>query len=136
MKQKPTAAIDLGLNPIHLGLGATAVVQPDFDGEMSWYQGYGERHRSDGAEGRLVAMHAFSSSWTSWECHPRGHEVVIVTAGRIVMIQEVDGAEVRTEVSAGQAVVNEPGVWHTTDVLEPGSAIFITAGEGTEHRPR
>ena len=26
--------------------------------------------------------------------------------------------------------------WHTADVHEPGSALFITPGRGTEHRPR
>lgn len=25
------------LNPVHLGLGATVEVQPDFTGEMNWY---------------------------------------------------------------------------------------------------
>lgn len=43
--------------PVHLGLGATAVVEPAFDGEMSWYLGYMERHQQDGSEGRLVSMH-------------------------------------------------------------------------------
>jgi hypothetical protein len=27
--------------PIHLGLGARAVPQPAFTGEMSWYEAYG-----------------------------------------------------------------------------------------------
>ena len=40
--------------PIHLGLGATAEVEPEFTGEMAWYAGYTERHGDDGAEGRLA----------------------------------------------------------------------------------
>lgn len=36
-------------HPIHLGLGATAVVEPEFTGAMEWYMGYGQRHESDGA---------------------------------------------------------------------------------------
>ncbi len=54
-------------NPLHLGLGATAVPQPLFTG-MDWYQGYGERNGHDGAEGRLVTMYRFTTSWNSWEC--------------------------------------------------------------------
>jgi hypothetical protein len=27
-------------------------------------------------------------------------------------------------------------VWHTADVHEPGDAVFITPGRGTENRPR
>lgn len=41
--------------PIHLGLGATALVQPDFTG-MDWYADYMDRNAADGIEGRLVSM--------------------------------------------------------------------------------
>jgi hypothetical protein len=40
------------------------------------------------------------------------------------------------ELRAGLAVVNPRGAWHTVDVHEPGLALFITPGRGTEHRPR
>ncbi len=33
-------------------------------------------------------------------------------------------------------MINEPGVWHTADVESTATALFITAGLGTEHRPR
>jgi quercetin dioxygenase-like cupin family protein len=122
--------------PIHLGLGATAVVEPLFTGEMDWYQSYGERHASDASEGRLVAMHTFSESWDVWEVHPNGSEVVLCTAGSIELIQEIDGDEVATTLSAGQYAINDPGVWHTANVTGSATALFITAGEGTNHRPR
>ena len=32
--------------------------------------------------------------------------------------------------------INAPGVWHTADVTGEATALFITAGKGTEHRPR
>jgi len=123
-------------NPIHLGLGATAVSEPDFTGDMSWYMGYGARHAADGEEGRLVSMHTFSEPWTSWEMHPRGHEVVVCTAGEITLIQEVDGETRAVTLTPGQYAINEPGVWHTADVDGEATALFITAGAGTEHRPR
>ncbi|MCL4671907.1 MAG: cupin, partial [Sphingomonadaceae bacterium] len=65
---------------IHLGLGATAVPQPPFDG-MEWYGSYSVRHGADGAEGRLVSQYTFTESWSSWEMHPAGPEVVICTGG-------------------------------------------------------
>ena len=46
--------IDIFVYPLHLGLGATAASEPEFTGEMSWYDAYLERHRADGLEGRLV----------------------------------------------------------------------------------
>ena len=80
-------------NPLHLGSGATAIIQPDFTGGMDWYTAYGERHGGDGAEGRLVSMHCFSESWDSWEMHPVGDEVVLCIAGSITLHQEMkDGS--------------------------------------------
>lgn len=126
---------DLSTHPIHLGLGATAVSEPAFTG-MAWYAGYGERHAADGAEARLVSMHTFDSPWTMWEMHPRGHEVVVCTAGELTLHQERDGVVSQTVLRPGEYAINEPGVWHTADVSAPATALFITAGLGTEHRPR
>lgn len=127
---------NLNQNPIHLGLGATAKVQPTFTGEMEWYAGYGERNAADGAEGRLVTMHSFTESWDVWEMHPKGSEVVLCVSGSIELVQEIDGAEVTTTLAEGDYAINEPGTWHTANCTSPVTALFITAGEGTEHRPR
>jgi quercetin dioxygenase-like cupin family protein len=131
-----TAARDLARFPVHLGPGASAVPQPDFSG-MEWYAEYGARHGADGAEGRLVSLHTFSESWTSWEMHPVGAEVVLCIAGEIGLIQEQpDGGTESVTLNAGEYAINPPGVWHTADVAEQATALFITAGLGTEHRPR
>ena len=57
-------------------------------------------------------------------------------SGHQTVIQEIDGEPRRVELRAGQAVINPRGVWHTADVHEPGSVLFITPARGTEHRPR
>ncbi len=127
----------LSKHPVHLGLGATAIVQPEMTGDMSWYAGYGERHGSDGPEGRLVSMHTFSKPWDMWEMHPRGSEVVLCTQGAITLHQEAaDGTVTQVTLHQGDYAINAPGVWHTADVDGPALVVFITAGEGTEHRPR
>ena len=121
---------------LHLGPGATAVPQPPFTG-MEWYEGYGMRHGDDEAEGRLVSQYTFTEDWDSWEIHPKGAEVVICTHGAMVLTQEFpDGRTETVALSAGEYAVNPPGVWHTADVAESATAVFITAGEGTQHRPR
>ena len=125
---------------IHLGLGARAVSQPEFTG-MEWYGAYADRYADDGAEGRLVSLYHFSSSWEVWEMHPNGSEVVVCIAGAMTLIQQGQGGMItKTELTPGEYVINEPGVWHTADISTEGSgeatAIFITAGEGTQHRPR
>jgi len=125
----------LSTHPIHLGVGASATAEPEFTG-MEWYQAYGARHATDGKEGRLVSMSTFNEPWTVWEMHPVGHEVVLCTAGEITLVQEIDGQPVKTTLRPGQYAINAPGVWHTADVSGSATALFITAGMGTEHRER
>jgi quercetin dioxygenase-like cupin family protein len=128
---------NLQTNPLHLGLGATAIVQPNFTGEPDWYRDYSDRNQGDGAEGRLVTLHSFSESWGSWEMHPAGSEVVVCVDGYFTVIQEMpDGALNSVTLNPGDYVINHPGVWHTADIAGQATALFITAGLGTEHRPR
>lgn len=127
---------DIFSQPIHLGLGARAESQPEFTG-MPWYDDYIERTKKDGAEGRLVAMHSFTESWSSWEMHPLGHEVVLCISGSLILHQEHgDGTTESISLDAGQYAINPPGTWHTADIEAAATALFITAGVGTEHRPR
>ncbi len=124
-------------HPVHLGLGATAEIEPEFTGEMSWYMDYGARHGSDGPEGRLVNLIRFTESWSDWEMHPKGAEVVLCVAGAMTVHQELeDGSHRSVTLGEGDFVVNDPGVWHTADIEQEATALFITAGEGTEGRPR
>ena len=128
---------DIQRHPIHLGLGASAEVEPAFTGDPAWYEGYGTRHAGDGREGRLVSQHRFDSSWTMWEMHPEGAEVVLCVAGELTLIQEgADGRTTRLTLAPGQYAINPPGVWHTADIDRPATAVFITAGVDTQHRPR
>ena len=123
--------------PLHLGLGAKAVPQPEFTGAMDWYMDYSERVAADGAEGRLVTTHTFTESWTSWEVHPVGDEVVLCLSGEMTLHQKFpDGRAQQVTIGAGEYAINPPGVWHTADIAQTTTALFITAGEGTDHRPR
>jgi len=130
------SARNIESHPIHLGLGSTAVSEPEFTG-IEWYADYGARHAADGNEGRLVCMFNFTESWTTWEVHPNGAEVVLCTSGRMTLHQEhPDGKRATVTLEPGQYVVNPPGVWHTADIEGKATAVFITAGAGTEIRPR
>ena len=130
-------AHDIIAHPVHLGLGATAEVEPLFTGTMNWFDEYVTRHTSDGAEGRLVSMHNFKESRAMWEMHPHGSEVVLRTSGSMILHQEdPDGDRTTVTLGPGQYEVNTPGTWHTADVEHEATAVFITAGLGPLHRPR
>lgn len=135
-----TDIIDFGKSEfVHLGLGASTVALPVHTGDMSWYEEYGTAHGADGVEGRLVSMHTFSESWDTWEMHPHGTELVLCVSGTLTLRQEhTDGSTGSVTLKHGQAIVNQPGVWHTADIADGASvqALFITAGEGTQIRNR
>ncbi|HLH45838.1 MAG TPA: cupin [Acidimicrobiales bacterium] len=130
------AAFDLDRTYVHLGLGPTAVPLHDFGWEPGDLARYERDHAGDGDEGRLVMMGDNATTWTFWERHPAGDEVVVLLSGRATLIQDIDGRDERIELGPAQAAINPKGVWHTADVHEPGRALYITPGRGTEHRPR
>jgi mannose-6-phosphate isomerase-like protein (cupin superfamily) len=130
-------ATDIAAHPIHLGRGATAEIEPRFTGSTDWYAAYSERHAADGADGRLVSMFSFDRSWDSWEMHPRGSEVVLCVSGSMTLHQEhADGTVATVTLRPGQYAINPPGTWHTADIADGATAVFIPAGLGTEIRSR
>ena len=124
---------DLASQPIHLA-GIAADVMSAFDGSPAWF----EQYAGDNPEpGFLVTSFSFSEPWDHWEMHPQGHEVVLCVAGTMTLHQELSSGEHRTVVlEQGQYAINEPGTWHIADVDDVATGVFITAGEGTTHRPR
>jgi len=46
------------------------------------------------------------------------------------------GSTNRVELKQGEYAINPPGVWHTADIEGEATGVFITAGAGTEVRPR
>jgi len=85
----------------------------------------------------LVTSHHFDSDWGSWEMHPKGDEVVCVLAGRVTFVLEEGDGEHRVALcEPGDFVVVPQGVWHTAETTGPVWMLFLTAGEGTEHRAK
>jgi len=129
-------SFDLLSTVVHLGRGSTAVPFGGADWSPEWLERYERTFAADGDDGRMVCVFPQPASWSTWERHPAGEELVVLLSGRIDVIQEIDGEHRRVELHAGQAMVNPRGVCHTADVHEPGKGLFVTPGRGTEHRPR
>jgi quercetin dioxygenase-like cupin family protein len=121
---------------VHLGLGSVAVPLPEFTWDERQLEEYTRRFESDGAEGRLVCVTPQSETWDFWERHPGGDELVVLLSGRVEVIQDLPQGPRTVVLLPGQAMINPKGTWHTSDVHEPGLALFVTPGAGTEHRGR
>ena len=101
-------------------------------------EGYGERHDGDGREGRLVSMYTFTEDWADWEMHPHGEELVLCTAGRMTLTQEHRRwhADQQSPSAPANMPSTRPASGTSADVEGEATAVFITAGLGTEGRPR
>ena len=85
----------------------------------------------------LVTSMSFDASWTSWEVHPNGDEIVILMSGAMDFVLDTpDGEEICSVRDPGEYIFVTRGTWHTANVVQPSTMLFITAGEGTHHRPR
>ena len=84
----------------------------------------------------LAATSAFDRDWSNWECHPNGDEIVLLLAGRATFVLETSAGERREELAGVGEYVRVPrNTWHTAKTSTPTTLLFITAGEGTLHRP-
>jgi mannose-6-phosphate isomerase-like protein (cupin superfamily) len=84
----------------------------------------------------LVTMHSFDAKWPHWEMHPNGDEIVCLISGSVDMT--LDQAGELSTVSlrkVGDFVLVEKGAWHIANPLAATTLLFISAGEGTTHRP-
>ena len=83
----------------------------------------------------LVTSNAYDSDWTFWEIHPNGDEIVCLLTGSVTFILEQEGKHQAIELNEiGEYVIVPKGTWHTAKVSEQSLMLFITAGEGTQHR--
>ena len=85
---------------------------------------------------RLVSGYSFDAAWPTWERHPAGEEIVLLVTGRATLRLQDGEGPVRSVAltQAGDYVLVPPGVWHTATTDVPTTLLFVTPGEGTEHR--
>ncbi|NUO71322.1 MAG: cupin domain-containing protein [Frateuria sp.] len=87
-------------------------------------------------QGRLLSAFGFFESWSMWERHPAGEELVLLLSGTATVVLEESGFERSVQLrSPGEYVLVPTGVWHTARTTVPATMLFLTPGAGTEHRP-
>jgi mannose-6-phosphate isomerase-like protein (cupin superfamily) len=127
---------DLAKTFVHLGQDGSTV---PLEVNETFWQDLGTGKLGVGA-GRLVSLFQFDAPWDSWEVHPNGDEIVVLVSGSVEMTLERTPAEGgKTETFAleqpGAFVFVPRGTWHTARPRVPTTMLFVTDGEGTQHRP-
>ena len=128
---EPTA---FSLSSTYLRLRSDASVEPLHVDDTFW------QRLSTGQLGTfhneyLVTSHTFETDWPMWEMHPNGDEIVCVLSGAVTFVLEREGGHQAIDLAEGGTYVIVPkGTWHTARTRGPSRMLFITAGEGTQHR--
>jgi mannose-6-phosphate isomerase-like protein (cupin superfamily) len=83
----------------------------------------------------LVASGSYETDWPMWEMHPNGDEIVLLLSGSATFILQDAHSIAPIELTkSGEYVVVPKGTWHTAKVTGPCRMLFVTPGEGTQHR--
>ncbi|MEP3073714.1 cupin domain-containing protein [Maricaulis sp.] len=125
----PGTTFDPRKTYIHLAPSGASEVDTsgDFWGELA----SGQRDYP----GRLAMVLPMTGDFPHWERHPAGEELVMMLSGTMDLILEEDAGERTVRIGPGEAVLVPTGVWHRGVIIEPGEALFVTEGEGTDHKP-
>lgn len=122
------------LDSTYFRLRPDASAQPLPVGESFW-QELSSGVLGDFHNEYLVTTHSFSENWPMWEMHPNGDEIVVLLSGSVdFILEKKTGNRVMPLRDCGGWVLVPSGMWHTAKVNAPSTMLFITAGEGTQHR--
>ena len=85
-------------------------------------------------DGRVLSIFDYGSTWSWWERHPHGEELVLVLSGSVRFHLD-DGEPMAVALTAGEAALVPRGTWHRAEIVEPARMLFVTpAPVQTEHR--
>jgi len=84
----------------------------------------------------LISEYTFDKDWPSWEQHPAGDEILYLVSGAAEIHMLTDGVISKVKMDQpGTTLIVKKAVWHTAKIVKPCKILFMTPGEGTQHRP-
>jgi mannose-6-phosphate isomerase-like protein (cupin superfamily) len=114
---------------------ADAGVSQAIDVTPSFWPDLMSGKRPDLEGGRLMTYGEVAGDWDSWEMHPRGDELVLLLSGSVTLLLEHAGETKELVLNtAGAFAIIPRGTWHTIRTKTRSSLLFVTPGQGTEHR--
>ena len=122
------------LNPedtyVHLAVDGKAQTTPG--GAEFWSLPPDELCKFD--QGWLISEFVCTEDWSNWEMHPQGDEFVYLLSGDIELMLELPTGTTSERITGCGARIVPRNVWHTAKVFSPSRMLFVTRGEGTQHR--
>ena len=90
---------------------------------------------ADLSRGYLMMVGPMDATWTTWERHPAGEEIVYLLSGSVDFVLDLPDGEQTVELRRRACTIVPRNTWHRAIVHDPGDMLFVTPGEGTTHRP-
>lgn len=88
------------------------------------------------AQGRILCVNDYTTTWAYWERHPDGDELVYVLSGNVEFVLDNDQQRHTATLCAGQAAIVPAGTWHRALIHAPVQILFVTPTPArTEQRP-
>ena len=97
-------------------------------------------HREEAGElreGRIMSVFSYEASWTWWERHPVGSELVLVLSGAAVfhLRHDEEPAGRSVALAEGECLLVPEGTWHRAALTAPTTMLFVTPSPAlTQHR--
>jgi mannose-6-phosphate isomerase-like protein (cupin superfamily) len=78
------------------------------------------------ADGRVLLVIDCEETWSRWERHPDGEELVYAISGDVTFhLEDADGSR-HMELQAGEGGLIPKGSWHRVEVHRPARLLFVT----------
>lgn len=133
-KASKNEVYDFADSVVVLGPGRSAIASAGGD---AFWQALMSGRRPDVEEGWLISRATSEGAWATSEMHPEGEEIIVLLDGKATVVLERGGTVTEHALEhRGQLVIVPRGTWHYATSDRPVDLLFITAGKGTEHRPR
>ncbi len=91
--------------------------------------------RAELSRGYLMMVGPMDATWTTWERHPAGEEIVYLLSGSVDFVLDLPDGEQIVELRGRACTIVPRNTWHRAIVHDPGDMLFVTPGDGTTHRP-
>jgi mannose-6-phosphate isomerase-like protein (cupin superfamily) len=118
-----TAPLDLGRDTlVHL---ADDLSTTPLSVDASFWEHIGAA-KPELASGRILCVSDYADTWTWWEVHPDGDELVLLLSGGVDVVLESGSDSHSVALLPGQATIVPAGTWHRVVVRTACRMLFVT----------
>lgn len=82
--------------------------------------------RAELSEGRILSVFTYEATWSWWERHPAGDELVYVLSGGVTFHFETASDSGQLDLRKGQCGIVPEGTWHRAEITTPTQLLFVT----------